>query len=63
MNSLYILIPLSIGLLIAAICILIWATKSGQYDDLSGQSERIIFDDHKDHPQLYQNSKTSRTTK
>lgn len=48
MTSLYLLIPLSILLLIAGVGIYFWAVKSGQYDDLDGEAERILFDDDLD---------------
>ncbi|MGS2723872.1 cbb3-type cytochrome oxidase assembly protein CcoS [Porticoccus sp. GXU_MW_L64] len=45
MASLYLLIPISILLLLIGIGVYFWAVKSGQYDDLDGEAERILFDD------------------
>ena len=45
MESLYFLIPLSIVVLALGIGIFFWAVKNGQYDDLDGEAERILFDD------------------
>ena len=45
MESLYFLIPLSIVVLALGIGIFFWAVNNGQYDDLDGEAERILFDD------------------
>ena len=45
MASLYLLIPISILLLLIGIGVYFWAVRSGQYDDLDGEGERILFDD------------------
>ncbi len=47
MESLYLLIPLSIIVLAASLVGFFWAVKSGQYDDLDGDGERILFDEDK----------------
>lgn len=45
MESLYLLIPLSL-LLVAVIAGLFWwALRSGQFDDLEGPAHRILMDD------------------
>ena len=48
MESLYLLIPLSLIFVGIAVAIFFWAVKSGQYDDLERESERILFDDDDD---------------
>ena len=48
MESLYLLIPLSLIFIGIAIGIFFWAVKSGQYDDLEREGERILFDDDDD---------------
>lgn len=48
MSSLYLLIPLSMLFIAAAVGIFIWAVKSGQYDDLDSEGERILFDEDAD---------------
>lgn len=45
MESLYLLIPLSIVVLGASLAVFFWAVKSGQYEDLDGDGERILFDE------------------
>lgn len=45
MNSLYLLIPIVILLVGAALGVFFWAVNSGQYDDLETEGRRILFDD------------------
>ncbi len=45
MDILYLLIGLSICAVAAIIAILLWAVRSGQYDDLEGPSWRVLMDD------------------
>ena len=45
MESLYLLIPLSIVLVFVIGVIFWWATRSGQFDDLEGPGRRILLDD------------------
>jgi cbb3-type cytochrome oxidase maturation protein len=45
MESLYILIPLSLILVGLLAWILHWSVKSGQFDDLNGPGESILMDD------------------
>ncbi len=45
MEVIYLLIPLSLVFLVAAIWFFFWAVKSEQYDDLEGPAHRIILDD------------------
>ncbi len=47
MDIIYFLIPLGLILLAAAIGCLVWAVRSGQYDDLDGPAHRILFDEPK----------------
>jgi cbb3-type cytochrome oxidase maturation protein len=51
MESLYILIPLSLLLVAVLAWILHWSVKSGQFDDLSGPGESILMDDDVPKPQ------------
>jgi cbb3-type cytochrome oxidase maturation protein len=44
-NIVFVLIPLAILLLGAAIWAFIWAVNHGQFDDLEGPAHRILFDD------------------
>ncbi len=45
MSSLVFLIPIALLLGGAALGAFFWSLKSGQYDDLDGAAERILFDD------------------
>ena len=45
MESLYLLIPVSIFIFLLIIILLIWSSKNGQFDDLKGPGYRIIMDD------------------
>ena len=42
------LVPIALGLGLAGLVAFLWALNSGQYEDLDGAAERILFDD--DHP-------------
>lgn len=44
MESLYLLIPISVIFIAIAIRLFFWAVNSGQYDDLDSEGERILFD-------------------
>lgn len=45
MESLYLLIPLSIVLVFVIGVIFWWATRSGQFDDLEGPGFSVLMDD------------------
>ncbi|MCL4776517.1 MAG: cbb3-type cytochrome oxidase assembly protein CcoS [Gammaproteobacteria bacterium] len=45
MNSLFLLIPLGLILLVAAVAAFFWAVRSGQFDDLETPAWRIPMDD------------------
>ena len=47
MEILYLLIPVSLVLLALIVWILLWAVRSGQYDDLEGPAHRILMDEEK----------------
>jgi cbb3-type cytochrome oxidase maturation protein len=50
MESLYLLIPLSIVLVFLIGVIFWWSLKSGQFEDLEGPAYRILMDDDKPAP-------------
>ena len=50
MSMLYILIPLAVILLALAAWALIWAIKSGQFDDLESQAWNVVLDDDQKPP-------------
>lgn len=45
MDVIYGLIPGMILLGLAAVAVLFWAARSGQFDDLEGEAHRILMDD------------------
>lgn len=45
METVYLLIPLSVVLLGVIVWVLLWAVRSGQFDDLEGPAHRILMDD------------------
>lgn len=49
MESLYILIPLSVIVVFIIGILFWWATCSGQFDDLEGPAYRIVMDDDSTH--------------
>lgn len=47
MNDFLYLVPIALALGVAGLAAFMWALNSGQYDDLDGAAERILFDDDK----------------
>ncbi|MBN8995015.1 MAG: cbb3-type cytochrome oxidase assembly protein CcoS [Rhizobiales bacterium] len=45
MSVLAYLIPLSIVLGIVGLAAFLWCLKNGQYEDLDGAAERVLFDE------------------
>jgi cbb3-type cytochrome oxidase maturation protein len=45
MSVLVYLIPIALLLGLTGLCAFLWALRSGQFDDLDGAAERILFDD------------------
>ncbi|MBE9559014.1 MAG: cbb3-type cytochrome oxidase assembly protein CcoS [Proteobacteria bacterium] len=45
MNALLYLIPIALGLGLLGLGAFLWALKSGQFDDMEGSANRILFDD------------------
>ena len=45
MNSLLFLIPIALALGLIGLIAFMWALRSGQFDDLDGAANRILFDD------------------
>jgi cbb3-type cytochrome oxidase maturation protein len=46
---LYLLIPLSVGLVFLIGAAFWWSVRSGQFDDLEGPAHRILSDDDSPH--------------
>jgi cbb3-type cytochrome oxidase maturation protein len=49
---LYVLIPLAMGLLGLAVWALLWAIKTGQFDDLESHGWSVVLDDDQKPPPL-----------
>ncbi len=47
MIDFFFLIPIAIALGVAGLGAFMWSLRSGQYEDLDGASERILFDEDK----------------
>jgi cbb3-type cytochrome oxidase maturation protein len=45
MEAVYLLIPLALVLVALIIWALLWAIRSGQFDDLEGPAHRILMDE------------------
>ena len=45
MSGLWYLIPISIGLGLLGLGEFLWSLSSGQYEDLDGSAERILYDE------------------
>ena len=45
MEIIYLLIPISLLLLGLIVWILLWAVRSGQFDDLEGPAHQILMDE------------------
>lgn len=45
MTGLLLLIPIAIGMGLAALAAFFWALRSGQYEDMEGAGQRILDDE------------------
>lgn len=52
MSMLYILIPLAVLLLAVAVLALLWAIRTGQFDDLESHGWSVVLDDDQKPPPL-----------
>ncbi len=50
MDVLLWLIPLALALGLCGLAAFLWAMRSGQFDDLDGAANRILFDDPEEAP-------------
>lgn len=50
MSTLYVLIPLGLVLLAAAVAAFFWAVGSGQFDDMDTPAWRVVMDDDRAPP-------------
>lgn len=52
MDVIYALIPGMLILGLAAVAMLFWAARSGQFDDLDGDGRRILLDEDEDEDEI-----------
>ena len=52
MSMLYVLIPLAVMLLAVAVWALLWAIKTGQFDDLESHGWSVVLDDDQKPPPI-----------
>ena len=45
MTGFYYLIPVALGMGAVGLAVFLWSLRSGQYEDLDGAAERILFED------------------
>lgn len=50
MTIIFILIPLGLTLIVAAVLAFFWAVRNGQFDDLETPAWRILMDDDRSPP-------------
>lgn len=50
MNGLLILLPIALGLGLLGLVTFFWALRRGQFEDLDGAANRILYDDEQDGP-------------
>ena len=61
MSMLYVLIPLAVALLSVAVWALLWAIKSGQFDDLESHGWSVVLDDDQKPPELNDDEDTAKS--
>jgi cbb3-type cytochrome oxidase maturation protein len=52
MSMIFVLIPLAVMLLAVAVWALLWAIKTGQFDDLESHGWSVVLDDDQKPPPL-----------
>lgn len=62
MESLYLLIPVSVLLVFVIGAIFWWSLKNGQMEDLEGPAYRILMDDDRPHPDHKESEKGKRAS-
>ena len=50
MSNLLLLIPIALFLGLLGLAAFLWSLKSGQFDDMEGAANRILFDDDEQQP-------------
>jgi len=46
MIDFFFLVPIALGLGLVGLGAFMWTLRSGQYDDLDGAAERVLFDEN-----------------
>jgi cbb3-type cytochrome oxidase maturation protein len=59
-SILYVLIPLGLILLVAAVAAFFWAVGSGQFDDMDTPAWRVVMDDDRAPPARQQGEEDER---
>ena len=60
MSMLYVLIPLALMLLAVAVWAMLWAIRTGQFDDLESHGWSVVLDDDQKPPQTNQGEDADR---
>ncbi|PKO33424.1 MAG: cbb3-type cytochrome oxidase assembly protein CcoS [Betaproteobacteria bacterium HGW-Betaproteobacteria-7] len=65
MESIYLLIPISVLIVFGIAIAFWWSVRSGQFDDLEGPGFRVLMDDKlpknkDDNPELIENDKSDK---
>ena len=55
METIFLLIPLALVLVVAIVWFFLWAVRTDQFDDLEGPAHRILMDD--DEPMVKRDNK------
>jgi cbb3-type cytochrome oxidase maturation protein len=55
METIFLLIPLALVLVVAIVWFFLWAVRTDQFDDLEGPAHRILMDD--DEPMIKRDDK------
>jgi len=63
MSMIFVLIPLAVMLLAVAVWALLWAIKSGQFDDLESHGWSVVLDDDQKPPPLSDDEESDDLTK
>lgn len=50
MNGLLLLLPIALGLGLLGLIAFFWALKRGQFEDLDGAANRILYEDEEEGP-------------
>ena len=63
MSMIFVLIPLAVLLLAVAVWALLWAIKSGQFDDLESHGWSVVLDDDQKPPPLSEDEEKQESAK